>query len=223
MCAEVTEPVFRDSVYKDNPTVCQPAYSGASLGTVDVDVRKLGNYVKFTNRRDSVNYQIRIKLNQAWAQALFNYRDSIQANNSNNAFTTTLLPPVLWQPGRTGQRGNGLMYVNIADTATKLEMHLPPPDFGKIDTVYSSLRFKQQHHRYLSSGKFGEQHYPGTGGYPVSAPPAGRHYLQTAPGTYVNVGVPGLSGLSNRIIHRARVDRGADTCRPDTRRKTDGA
>lgn len=108
---EVTEPVFRDSVYKDNPTVYQPAYSGASLGTVDVDVRKLGNYVKFTNRRDSVNYQIRIKLNQAWAQALFN-RDSIQANSSNNAFYNDSIYRRFYNGlAVLASGGNGLMYV----------------------------------------------------------------------------------------------------------------
>ena len=42
-------------------------------------------------------------------------------------------------------------------------------------------------------------------GFPVSNPAAGEHYLQTAPGTYVNLDIPGLASLSNRIIHRAEI------------------
>lgn len=202
---EVTEPVFRDSVYKDNPTVYQPTYSGASLGAVDVDVRKLGNYVKFTNRRDSVNYQIRIKLNDAWAQALFK-RDSIQANSSNNAFYNDSIYRRFYNGlAVLASGGNGLMYVNIADTATKLEMHYRRRNFGRIDTVYSSLRFNSNLIGTYPPGNSVNNIIRNRGGYPVSAPPAGEHYLQTAPGTYVNVSVPGLSGLSNRIIHRAEL------------------
>lgn len=202
---EVNEPFFRDSVYKDNPTVYQPVYSGVTLGSADVDVRKLGDYVKFKNGRDSVNYQVRIKLSQSWAQQLFN-RDSIQSSNLNNAFYNDSIYRRFYNGlAVLASGGNGLMYVNIADTASKLEVHYRRKNNGKIDSVYSSLR--------LNSNSFGT--YPPSnavnniirnrGGYPVSAPLSGEHYLQTAPGTYVNLNIPGLSTLSNRIIHRAEI------------------
>lgn len=202
---EVNEPFFRDSVYFENPTVYQPV-TGATIGTASVDVRRLGDYIKFTNKRDSVNYQIRIKLDQAWAAQLF-ARDSIQTNSINNALYSDSIYRRFYNGiAVIANGGNGLMYVNLADTATKLEVHFRRRNNGKIDSVYSSLR--------LNSNSFGT--YPPSNavnnivrnraGYPIlTNPSAESHYLQTAPGTYVNLNVPGLSTLSNRIIHRAEI------------------
>ncbi|MEO6288315.1 MAG: DUF4270 family protein, partial [Ginsengibacter sp.] len=41
----------------------------------------------------------------------------------------------------------------------------------------------------------------------VSHPPTGDNffYVQTSPGSYVNLKIPGLQGLSNRVIHRAEL------------------
>jgi hypothetical protein len=202
---EVNEPYFRDSVYLQNPTVYQPV-TGATIGTASVDVRRLGEYIKFTNKRDSVNYQIRIKLDQTWAQQLFD-RDSIKTNSGNNAFYSDSIYRRFYNGiAVIASGGNGLMYVNLADTATKLEVHFRRRNNGKIDSVYSSLR--------LNSNSFGT--YPPSNavnnivrnraGYPILTNSAAEsHYLQTAPGTYVNLNVPGLSSLSNRIIHRAEI------------------
>ncbi len=203
---EVNEAFFRDSVNFENSTAYQPAYMGTSLGTKDIDVRRLGDYIKFTNRRDSVNYQIRIKLNQAWAAQLFG-RDSIQANGANNAFYSDSLYRRFYNGlAVLASGGNGLMYVNLADTATKLEVHYRRKNQGVVDTVYSSLRFNTSTLASSSAPSNGTNNIIRTrSGYPVSNPAPGEHYLQTAPGTYVNVSVPGLSTLSNRIIHRAEL------------------
>lgn len=205
---EVNDPNFRDSVFKLNPTGYQPMYMGTVLGSADVDVRTLGNYVKFSNGRDSVKNQIRIKLSPAWAAELFN-RDSTGAG-INNAFYSDSVYRRLYNGiavlGNGG--GKGLIYTNIADTSTKIEIHYRKKNNGKIDSVYTSFRLNPS----LSNT---EPNYPvsstvnniirGRAGFPVSTPAATEHYIQTAPGTYVNISIPGLSGLDNRIIHRAEV------------------
>lgn len=202
---EVNEPYFRDSVYKDNPTNYQPVYGGPTLGTADIDVRKLGNYVKFTNRRDSVNYQVRIKLDQNWALQLYN-RDSTQANSINNAFYSDSLYKRFYNGlAVLASNGNGLMYVNLADTATKLEIHYRRKNNGKLDTVYTSLRFNSNLIGTYPPSNSVCNIVRNRSGYPVMTPLAGEHYLQTAPGTYVNLSIPGLPGLSNRIVHRAEL------------------
>ncbi len=204
---EINDANFRDSVYKENPSTYQPFYSGAILGAKDVDVRNLGDYVKFTNGRDSVRNQIRIKLSNSFAMQLFN-RDSIQGNSSNNAFFNDSIYrrfyngiAVLASGG-----GNGLMYVNISDTASKLEVHYRRRNNGVVDSVYSSFRLNTS----ASAANAPESNTVNNvirnrAGFPVLSPTSGEHYLQAAPGSYVNVDIPGLTTFGNKIIHRAEL------------------
>lgn len=208
---EVFDYIFKDSVYKEYRTNYKPNVTGTVLATANIDVRTLGNYIKLSNGRDSVNNQIRIKLPASWAAQLFG-RDSTK-NGPNNAFYNDSLYRVAYHGIAVigGNGGNGLMYASLADTATKLEIHYRKKTLGaggKIDSVYSSFRLNPV------ADPSGAANAPrsNTSNYIlrnrsalVLNPPAGEHYLQTAPGTFVNLNIPGLAGLSNRIIHRAEI------------------
>lgn len=203
---EINDLTFsHDSIYKENPTVYQPNYFGTSIGTADVDVTKLGNYIKFTNGRDSVRYQVRIKLNPAWGAILYG-RDSA-ATGSNNAFRSDSIYRHFYNglAVLANGSGNGLMYVNLADTATKIEIHYKRKNNGVQDTVYTSLRFNSNVLGTYPPSNAVNNIVRNRAGYPVSSPSSTEHYLQTAPGTFVNLNIPGLSTLSNRIVHRAEI------------------
>jgi len=195
-----------DSIYKDNPTNYQPNYSGVSIGSADVDVRTLGNYVKFDNGRDSVRFQIRIKLSPSWAAQLYN-RDSTAANLSNNAFYSDSFYRRFYNGLAViaNGSGNGLIYANIADTATKIEIHYRRKNQGKLDSVYTSLRLNTTTFGTVPPSNAVDNIIRSRNGFPIMTPSTDAHYLQTAPGTFVNLNIPGLAGLSNRIIHRAEI------------------
>lgn len=202
---EVNYPDFRDSVYITKTLNYNPSVTGTILGSADVDVRTLSNYTYYKNGRDSSNNQIRIRLSTAWATALFN-RDST-ASGANNAFYKDSIfrqfyhgLGVLANGG-----GNGLLYVNLADTSTKLEIHFRRKN-NTLDSVYYSFK--------LNNTDFGStvnapsatanhivRNRPGI----IASPPSSELYLQTTSGTYVNLHIPGLSSLSNRVIHRAEI------------------
>jgi hypothetical protein len=198
-----------DSIYKENTTAYQPS-TGATLATANIDVRTLANYVRFTNGRDSVNNQIRIKLPMAWANTLFN-RDSIKANAGNNAYYSDSVYRRFYQGIAVigGGGGNGLIYSSISDTATKLEIHYRKRNNGVTDTTYTSFRLNPS----LAIVPVTRPEVSNTSnyivrnrvGYPISNPAATEHYLQTSPGTYVNLSIPALATLSNRIVHRAEI------------------
>jgi hypothetical protein len=104
-----------------------------------------------------------------------------------------------------------LIYVNIADTATKLEVHYRKKNGGAVDTVYSSLRLNPSmatvtasKPEVSNSANYIERTRPAWITSP-QPPNATEHYLQTAPGTFVNLNIPGLATMSNRIIHRAEI------------------
>ena len=205
---EVFDFVFRDSGYVENKTAYKPNVSGSILGNVNIDVRTLGNYIKFNNGRDSVKNQIRIKMPNAWAATLFG-RDSTAAG-PNNAFYNDSLYRAAYHGIAVigGGGGNGLIYASLADTATKLEIHYKRKNNGKVDSVYSSFRLNPNFSPSAANAPTSNtSNYIKRDrvGFPVSNPAAGENFLQAGPGTFVNLSIPGLAGLSNRIIHRAEI------------------
>lgn len=202
---------FRDSTDKDNPTNYSPGVMGASIGFSNIDVRTMADTIRLNNGRDRVINQIRIKLSQAWAQQLFG-RDSILANAATNAFYSDSAYRRLYNGIAVigGGGGNGLIYASLSDTATKLEIHYKKKTSGtgKLDSVYTSFRLNP----VLGLGpanapvsSTSDYIVRNRSGFPAGNPATGDHYIQTSPGTYINLKIPGLAGLSNSIVHRAEV------------------
>lgn len=207
---EVSDYVFRDSIYKVQDINYAPV-TGSLLATTSVDIRRLADTVNYTNGRDySVNL-IRIKLPMAWASALFN-RDSLPGNAANNAFYTDSIFRQFYNGLAVvpvGGSANSLIYVNLADTTTKLEVHFRKKYAGKIDTTYQALHLGTNTLpptiNQPAQSAVANNIIRNRAGASMSSPAADELYLQTTPGSYVNLNIPGLSGLSNRIIHRAEL------------------
>lgn len=204
---EVVEAQFRDSFQKVNPIYYKPAI-GTFLGSRSIDARRLADTVKYTNGRNYSVNTIRIKMSQAWANQLFG-RDS-SAGSSNNAFYKDSLYKHFYNGlAVTGVGGKGLLYVNLADTATKLEIHFrrKKSGTGALDTTYSAFKVNSSYVDPATNAPSSTGNYVNRdrGGSPSEIPNANVHYLQTAPGTFVNLNVPGLASFPNSIIHRAEI------------------
>lgn len=207
---EISDTRFRDSINTTWPTIFLPT-TGAQLSPVtNVDVRNLSNYVKYSNRRDSVNYQIRIKLDSATYAARLFGSDSLLSGPGNHAFYSDSIfrreftgLAISALPGT----GNGLIYVNVSDTNTKLEVHYRRKNGAKLDSVYTSLYLVTEANPAVNLTRSATANYinRNRGGTPSASPAAGELYLQAQPGTFVNIKIPGLTGYSNRIIHRAEL------------------
>ena len=194
-----------DSLYQSRDINYAPTTVGAPIGTATIDVRRLGDYVIYANKKDSVKNQIRIKLSNAFASSLF-ARDSL--TTGNNSFRSDSLYKV-FQNGFaiTATSGNALLYTNLTDSSTKLEIHYRRKNGGAIDTTYTALKVNavSTPSATTTPSAAANNIVRNRAGYPVTVPAANEIYLQTSPGTYANLSIPGLTGLSNRIIHRAEV------------------
>ena len=204
---EITDPAFRDSVYNKRDVNYQPII-GQLLGSSDIDVRRLGDTVHYTNGRDYSVNQIRIKLMAPVFNALLYSCDTLNTGPFRHAFKTdssyrnSFNGLAVTFP--TGAQGNELIYTNLADINTKLEVHFRRRNAGRVDSIFNAF--------LLNSDKFGTitNFSSGIGNYIKRTRPAlpnGNQeiYLQTNPGTFANLSIPSLSGLSNRIIHRAEL------------------
>lgn len=205
---EVMENKFRDSVDIGNTVNYQPA-TGAILGSTIVDVNKLNDTVYYKNTRDYSVGLVRIKLtNTSWINSLYN-RDTLAMNTGNNAFYNDSTFRHFYNGlAVVATGGNGLMYVNLADTSTKLEIHYRRKRAGAtvIDSTYSSFKLNTSAVAANAPvSNTANNIIRDRSGSPMLTPASDELYLQTSPGSYVNLDIPGLTTLSNRVIHRAEI------------------
>ena len=206
---EVKDNTFRDSIYNTFKISYAPAIKPGLLGSADVDVRSLGTQVKFAHGKDSSTNQIRIRLtnaNSSFIDDLFT-RDSAAVSTRNafyrdslfRAFTNGLAIKA------TSPTSNALMYISLADANTRLEVHFRKRRNNVIDTVYTSLPLKTSVSDLPSATV--NNIVRDYSGYPIANPSSSELYLQTAPGTFINLIAPRLNSFkdTNRIIHRASI------------------
>ncbi len=200
---EVTDENFRDSVNKSRSVKYQPN-TGAVLGTTMVDIRQMPNWIKFTGRKDSVRNQIRIKLSDAFANSIFNCDTTAPSGNfrTDSLFRKFLNGFAV----EAGNMGNALMYCNLDDAATSLEVYYRRKNGGAVDTAFSSFRLNAiTNLTAILPSATANNVVRNRAGFPVSNPSQDEIYLQTSPGTYADLTIPALSTLSNRIVHRAEL------------------
>lgn len=147
----------------------------------------------------------------AWSSTLFN-RDSIRTNAANNAFYLDSIFRTFYHGLAvvpTGGGSNGLLYVSLADTSTKLEIHYRKRNKGITDTTYQAFRLSTLSTppttTQASVSSVANNIVRNRSGASISSPAPDELYLQTTPGSYVNISVPALSSMPNRIIHRAEL------------------
>ena len=187
-----------DSVSTNTDINFNPALAGPLSSVKTIDVSALPNFVK-VGIADSVNNQIRIKLSDAFRDQLFS-RDTL----TNNSFRNDTLFR-LFNNGFAvvTNAGNSLLYINLIEDKTRLELHYKKKNGGAVDTVYSNF--------YFNAGLQGENVRRSSTANNIvrnrNPLPSGDQelYLQTSPGTFANLYFPGLDTLSNRVIHRAEI------------------
>lgn len=164
--------------------------------------------------RDSVSNQFRIRLSTAFAARLFNSYDSIAAS-SNNAYYNDSNFRSKFQgfeiKSKTTGIGNTLYGFNLADGKTRLEFHYKKRSAtGTKDTVMQAF-FLAAQPDLLNGVKTASSvvNYikRDTSSYAfIRGLTNANAYIQSAPGTYVNVKIPGLTNyrnLKDKIVHRA--------------------
>jgi hypothetical protein len=191
-----------DSSYQTN---YQPAIAPSNiLGEATITPADLKNYTFLDNKKDSVNYQIRIPLNASFLSKILANSDS-SANkpfNSDSLFKTVFRGFAIQSNG--GSDNNGLFYVSLTDANTRLEVHYRRKNKVPIDTAHSSWGVislstgvsNSATANYINRNRTGSQY---------ENPASNELFIQATPGTYANLVIPGLDTFKNSIIHRAEL------------------
>ncbi len=206
---QVTDNEFGDSTLQVRNISYQPAI-GASIGSRTIDISRLPkDTVKIGKLGDPVLNQIRIKLDASYANELWS-KDSTRFGPNNAFYKDSLYRK--FNKGfavKSGGSANALMYINLLDTKTRLEIHFKKKtkDSGKLDTVYNSFAISTVDGASMlpsATANYIKRDYAGS---ELASPNPNAIYLQTGPGTFANLRFPGLTAFSdtNRIIHRAQI------------------
>ena len=181
-----------------------PVSIGSSLADpVVVDIRRLGDSVN--NRYENANNQLRIRLRSDVAKRFLKDYDSTNAYLSDSVFRTYFAGFALTTNNTSP--ANALLKFNLNDTNSKFALYYSSNSTGATQRDTSVVYFKYQIGSASDanvitrdrSGSDAAKHITTT------SKPDSLVYVQTMPGTYVRVRIPGLQGLSNRIIHRAEL------------------
>ncbi|MCW3087857.1 MAG: hypothetical protein JWQ78_1243 [Sediminibacterium sp.] len=197
-------PLDETITYPSNYPNVKPVSVGAALApTFSIDIRRLGDSVK--NRFENAKNQVRLRLNTSVAQRFLKTYDSTNAYRSDSAFRSYFagfaITPTASSPA------NALLKINLVDTNSKFALYYSSSSTGATqrDTSVAYFSFGA-----LTSGDANFVMRDRTGSevsrhLTTTSKPDSLVYLQTTPGTYVRIRIPGLQGLSNRIIHRAEL------------------
>lgn len=190
---------FKDSTYYLKNAAFRPL--GTQVGSKTVSFKDLNDSIAISRAPDTpriVNV-MRIKLNNSLGQKLVD----IDTNAYKKDADFRALFRGLAVIPDTNNSGNGLAYFNLEDrTRSKLIVYYRVGRAGKIDTTFAEFN-----HDTIGQANLIRRKPAGNyaaflnNGNPVDD----QVYIQTTPGSYASLKIPGLATLSNRVIHRAEL------------------
>lgn len=174
---------------------------GPLLGTKTFQPLILNDSIKAF--ADTTVNQLRIRLNNSFGQRLLSYDTTgNDAYVSDSLFNTKLKGFAL-----ESTSGNAVMGFNLQGAGTKLAIYYRYNDKSVTDLDTTVAYWPFSGNVRARAANYVKRDYTGT---PLAASIGGTTpddivYLQNTPGTFAVLKVPGLTGLSNRIVHRAEL------------------
>lgn len=174
------------------------------LGSKTFFPRNLKDSVKAY--RDTTANQLRIRLNNSFGTRLLGYDSTSNGAYGSDSLFKNKFKGFALQSMSTG---NAVMGFDLTGVNTKLAIYYKYENrvvstVQKLDTAVSYFTFTGN----SAVANYIQRDYSGTPA--LAALLNGTNldpilYLQGSPGTYADIKIPALSGLSNRVIHRAEL------------------
>ncbi len=158
--------------------------------------------------QDTTAKQLRIKLDNAFGQRLLNY-DTISTSSKAAYFSDSAFRSYFKGFALESNAGNALIGVDLGGDNTKLAIYYKDDNgdspVEKWDTAVAYFSFAAN--PTSVSANYIKRDYAGT---PLAAAVGGPTpddliYIQSTPGSFAVLKIPGLKNLNNRIVHRAEL------------------
>lgn len=202
----ITDPTFASNrIYRVSQA---PNFSPANfLGTKTFTPREIRTGYKLAFRGDSIFNQIRVPLSNQFARELLDQDNITGALRNDTAFKQFFNGLAIVVDSNFS--GSALHYISLTDFETRLNLYYRVVRAnGSFDTTASVFPFVPDTIRSANANKI-HRNYTGSIAQPhiTSGLPSALAFIQTAPGTSVNIRVPSLDTLVGKpyIIHRAEL------------------
>ncbi len=207
----------KDSLYSvsTNPTTSTLGSLMTSPQTFSINDQIKSQVIRTTGKKGdstTISGQIRLRLSTLFGLRILrtdsttNKKDSIYQRNIFNGLVVKAIT------------GNSIVYTDLASPNTKINIYYRYRFNGITDTAVANLNFYKSLANQADSGVVngcGNAVYINktarTAAYAASVLPAptGQQdsvvYLDASPGGYGKLSIPGIRGLSNRLVHRAEL------------------
>ena len=200
----ISEKLKSDSAYLTNKSV----QFGELIGTKTFAPSVLNDSLILF--RQSLNNQLRIRLNNSFARALLSFDTTGLSPYKSDSLYRDFLKGFALVPQTSGTNSNALMSFAMSDTATQLRIYYRYTKSGKPDTTFKNFIFNNgipgaaaNHIVRNYTGSEAPRH--------LGTKPRGDSlvYLQAAPGTYTMLKIPGLDEFKqkkgNVMVHLAQL------------------
>jgi hypothetical protein len=192
---------FKDSVTGYRINTPNFPLTGPQLANTNIDITKLNDSVDAPYKADTARLfsVMRVRLDISLGQKLASFDTIAGAAYANDSTFRTKFKGL----AIASSAGQALVYFNMQDTKSQLIVYYKGQKGGKLD---SAQRTTFSFAPYMQANTV--KRTPG-GAYASNIANANPNdpylYIQSAPGSYASIKIPGLKGLGNRVVHRAEL------------------
>ncbi|MGZ5135235.1 MAG: DUF4270 family protein, partial [Flavitalea sp.] len=183
-----------------------------ALGGITTDFKTLNDSVRYINGIDTLRTvnELRIPLSTSLATRFIN-ADTTNAYSNDSIFKTYLKGLAVKIDNAASPSKNALAYFDLTSDKSKLTFYVKVKQNGIATPIAPFFRYFNSNGTTNSS--IGAQanlitRIPGNG-YLANVtngdPNDDKIYIQSTPGSYAYLSIPGIDTLSNRVIHRAEL------------------
>jgi Domain of unknown function (DUF4270) len=176
--------------------------TGPQLANTTIDIPKLHDTTTVIWKTDTAKFVnvMRIRLDNSIGQKLASFDTAAGAPYYDDSTFKTKFKGLAI---KTGLAGQALAYFNLLETNSKLIVYYRAQKGGVADSALrTSFTFAPYMHANLIKRN-------PAGAYTSNIANANPNdpylYIQSSPGSYASIRIPGLKGLSNRVVHRAEL------------------
>lgn len=185
-----------------------------ALGGRTIDFKTLNDSVTYINGKDTVRTinELRIRVNSSLGTRFVN-ADTSNAYQNDSIFKTFLKGLSIKINNAASPSKNALAYFDLSDSKTKVTFYCRVKNNGKDSAIAPFFRYIPFANNGTGISYIGAQanlikRTPANGylaNITNSNPNDDKLYLQSTPGSYASLKIPGIDTLTNRVIHRAEI------------------
>jgi Domain of unknown function (DUF4270) len=183
-----------------------------ALGERTVDFKTLNDSVHYINAKDTVRTtnELRIRLNTAFATRFIN-ADTTTAYANDSIFKKFFNGFAVKTSNSASPQKSALAYFDLTDAKTKVTFYCRIKEGGAITATSPSFRYYNTNGTPTSTigGQANLIKRTPSNGYQAAVTNGNANdqalYIQSTPGSYASLKIPGIDTLTNRVIHRAEI------------------